>query len=228
MKILNSKGKEVILPFYHIELLSKSVRPYEMTIEEIIPKNSIDSIYLKTAKGKHVLMIEWLVQIDDPFERWKMVHKLSEELRQCTIQFELELEAYECILKSIDYDSINHYNKIVKMEFACAIYGPMKTIALRNQKTILTIDGARTTYISFEIQAMEDLNDLMINDILIKRMSKGDMLKIDSEKKTIMKNDVSDFKNVELTWFPEAVGTYEIIVNTLASASIKCCYKARW
>lgn len=226
--VIISNGKRINPLLYKCELQSYVEIESDPEVITYRSTRAIQTLYVDTRENPAILKIELLFYGKSQDEIKENAARLRTKLFNCEIEFSNERDKiYYCILNKSSHEFYSHDIASYTFEFSFDKFSSRKYIKIPNNKFEIIVGGAKETPISFDIYAKEQIENIHVNGFVIKSLSKGYILHIDSDKCLITANDVLHTKYVDFIEFPMALGKYEINYDS-NKVDITVSYRERW
>lgn len=226
--------KSIFLSSYSAELFEKNLMPYTIENTQYKYGDMLTSKYVKSRSNAYGLYVCFMLTAETHGRILKNIMSLVNDIKKCEItvnddDFEDENLSYDCVMNSYEYEFITIHEALLKIDFSCEVYGPVKKIDLVNVSQTLFIGGARDTCLSFEIVAKSNVQNLKIDNFLIKSLASGKKLKIDGEKNLVTVDGSLYMRRNELSFskFIYTHGFYDLYISA-ADVCISLIYRERW
>lgn len=157
-----------------------------------------------------------------------LVRKLMNDLIDFDFRISSQLYWRSFLLNSVSVEWKDYEKKcVVTLNGISFCWGFYNEINIADSEQMYYIDSPIPTPLTYEITALENVNNISINNFTIKSLRKDETIVIDSYycKVTINGNNAID--RLEIYDFEYAKGVYKVVSNSLTNLKVKVKWRAR-
>lgn len=155
------------------------------------------------------------------------IRRLMSEIEQCKIKFNIDEYYFDSIISSYEMNFLTYKAAVVEVKLEAQAFTESESISIIKSGHFY-IRGAKTTPLNYKITAIRKLTNFKVNDIVIKSLSPGKTIYIDSFNRKVVMDGNNAIDSVELFEFPEAKGNTEVTISDENVADVVLDYRARW
>lgn len=224
----------VSITSFNAKLLKKDIQTAEIIVYEDWLRKALSPIVIEKEEKYKKINTEYLVKGSTDSEALINISNLIKSAEECIIKFSNIDFYYNCFIVDKSHTRIKEGIYRLKMEFKSSYAYKDELVEIISNVTSKAITALGNTEmpVILEITPSINLIDLTINglgdEFILKNLTTGNTVIINSEEGTVLENGVNKFIDFEGWDFPVLNPGNNIITLSSENCIINLRYKPRW